>query len=146
MSYLQRGQDSKSPSTKRARLPKSLWLLTSETPANNCPCVSPVPTSTLGLALHPCAQSAACRAAWLVIVGIDAWGMNTFPLYAAHLPQGTDVQKSSSNVHLLRSVPHPEGSLKFMQTASSLTSSSPPAHPVLQPLPANQSAESTADL
>lgn len=61
--------------------------------------------STLGLALHPCAQTAACRTALLVIIGIDPWRMKAVPLYTAHLPQDTGVHQSSSNVHLLRSVP-----------------------------------------
>ena len=48
---------------QKACLLKSLSLLLAETPESYCPCVSLVSPSMLGQVLHPCAQSAACRAA-----------------------------------------------------------------------------------
>lgn len=82
-------------------------------------------------------------------VEIDAWGVIPSAPRTAYHPQDKCTQKM-----LLRpattgnclEAPQPEGTYKFTQTVSGLTSSSPPACPVHQPLPANQSAESTADL
>lgn len=146
MSYLQQGRDSISSSRNRACLLKILWLLILENSKQLSLCVpcAPLHTGTGCAPLYTvsCLQNTTAGDCWHRCLGHEGFA----PVLCPHLTEHRQTQINPTAMCICLEVFPTQKSPKLTQTVGTLTSSSPPVHPVLQPLPANQSTESTADL